>query len=341
MRRVGNLFHKIPEFDNLRSAFYKASKGKRDRPDQRRFSVFLDHQLAAIAADLTAGTIELGKASRFTIHDPKRREIVAPAFRERVLHHAVMNICEPHFEKFLIDDTYACRVGKGRVAALQRAQQFSRRFPRAVKLDMRRYFDSICHTELQGRLRKRFKDERLLGLFERVVASHHTSPGKGLPIGSLMSQHLANFYLGWFDRFVKQNLRIGGYVRYMDDCILWGVSSAVLRRTAEESAQYLTRELRLESRVPWAGSLKSGLPFLGCKIFPTHQQLDRRSRRRYRKQMITLDRARESGQLTAREFQQRTEALTAFTTTNGVKSWKFRQRVLNYIPVSGQRARTG
>ncbi len=335
MQRAKHLFHRIPERDNLRLAFYKASKAKRDRSDQRELAACLEPALTRIADDLLAGTIEFGKAVRFTIHDPKQREITAPVFRERVLHHAIMNICEPYFERFLIDDTYACRIGKGRIAALQRAEHFSRRYPKAVKLDMRRYFDSIRHSELLTRLRTRFKDERLLDLFQKVVASHHTSPDAGLPIGSLISQHLANFYLGWFDRFVKEHLHIRGYVRYMDDCVLWGDSSTELRRAVEESGSFLTRDLHLEARVPWAGSSKSGLPFLGCRVFPTHLQLNRRSRRRYRKRLIALDEDLQRGQLTAPEFQQRTEALTAFTTAGGVKSWKFRRHVLKCLSVSG------
>ena len=94
---------------------------------------------------------------------------------------------------------------------------------------MRRYFDSIPHDELIDRLRRRFKDQRLLALFERILRSYAKTPGCGLPIGSLTSQHFANFYLGWFDRFVKESLRIRGYVRYMDDCILWSSTPTTIR----------------------------------------------------------------------------------------------------------------
>ena len=167
----------------------------------------------------------VGRFSQFVIHDPKERIITAPCFAERVLHHAVMNVCEPKFEQWLINDTYACRVGRGQGAALSRAQQFARRFPFFLKIDVRKYFDSISHEILLSRLDLLFKDRRLLDLFERIVHSFRGNLGRGLPIGSLTSQHLANFYLGWFDRYAKETLRLKGYVRYMDDMALWADSS--------------------------------------------------------------------------------------------------------------------
>ena len=99
---------------------------------------------------------------QFTIFDPKQRLITAPCFRERVLHHAIMNVCEPVFERWLIADTFACRRGKGRIAALNRALQFSWRHGFFFKLDIRKYFDSVSHPILKTRLERLFKDRMLL-----------------------------------------------------------------------------------------------------------------------------------------------------------------------------------
>ena len=118
---MGNLLPRIVERENLRWAVYRALRGKRDRPDARAFVADLESKLRRMADEVWSGTIPLGRSTQFTIHDPKKRIITAPCFAERVLHHAIMNVCEPVFERFLIDDTYACRIGKGRVAALHRA----------------------------------------------------------------------------------------------------------------------------------------------------------------------------------------------------------------------------
>src|SRR5205085_5119662 len=114
-------------------------------------------------------------------------------FAERVLHQAIMNVCEPYLDRWLIADTYACRRGKGRVAALHRARHFAQRFSRILKLDVRKYFDSVPHEGLLERLAWRVKDARLLTLMEQIVRSFRGPVGRGIPIGSLTSQHLANF----------------------------------------------------------------------------------------------------------------------------------------------------
>lgn len=200
MRRTGNLFEQIVARDNLREAFQRAARGKRSQAEVRLFAEHLDDRLRQISADLLAGTIALGRFQQFVIRDPKERVITAPCFEERVLHHAVMNVCEPDFERWLIDDTFACRVGRGRDAAVQRAAVFARRYPVFLKLDIRKYFDSIPHSVLRDRLRRKFKDARLIRLFDRIIGAFRGRSECGLPIGSLTSQYFANFYLGWFDR---------------------------------------------------------------------------------------------------------------------------------------------
>jgi hypothetical protein len=96
---------------------------------------------------------------------------------------------------------------------------------------------SISHDVLLARLRRLFKDDRLLSLLDRIVFSFQPDAGHGLPIGSLTSQHFANFYLGWFDRFVKEKLRVKGFVRYMDDMIVWGQSARIVAAAFASAAR--------------------------------------------------------------------------------------------------------
>lgn len=163
----------------------------------------------------------------------------------------------------------------------------------------------------------------------------------GLPIGSLTSQHFANFYLGAFDRFVKEQLRVPGYVRYMDDMVLWGDSSAELTSHLAACREFLTGELRLEPKpAPYINRTRHGMDFLGCRIFRTHVTLNRRSRVRFRRRLGALESDWLAGRIDERELQHRGTALVAFTTAGPVSSWRFRRRVLQRMPVGGQRPRS-
>jgi len=188
MKRVGNLYARIADPDNLRLAFWKASRGKRHKPDAARFRENLGAELGALRRDLLAGAVSVGDYHYFTIRDPKERTICAAPFRERVLHHAVLNLCEPVFEAYQIHASYACRPGKGVHAAVARARGHARAHPWHLKLDVRQYFASIDHGVLLGLLARRFKDHRLLDLFAHIIASYTAAPGKGVPIGNLTSQ---------------------------------------------------------------------------------------------------------------------------------------------------------
>jgi len=333
MRRTGNLFERILDRDNLRLAFWRAACGKRGRPEIEAFAADADRRLAAIATGLRAGEFPLGKWRQFVIRDPKRRIITAPCFDERVIHHAIVAICEPTFERWLIDDTFACRPGKGREAAVIRAASFARRWPWQLHLDVRHCFDSIPHDRLLELLGRRFKDRRLLDLFDRIVRTFRRSIGRGLPIGSLTSQHFANFYLGWFDRFVKESLRVRGYVRYMDDLVIWADDRARLQTLDARCRSHLAAKLGLEFKPAEPGPSSRGFDFLGCRIRSSHVTLSRRSRRRYRRRVRAVTQACRLGLLKESEAQQRLAAVGAFARSAGVRSWRFRDAVLKSTTV--------
>ncbi len=342
MKRAGQLFERIVDIDNLRQAYGRARIGKRHRAATLIYGERLDENLQRLQAQLCNGSIAVGLFHQFVIHDPKERIITAPCFAERVLHHAIMGVCEPVFETWLIDDTYACRRGRGRLVALHRARQFSHRWPAFLKLDIRKYFDSVPHELLIGHLQRKFKDKRLINLFERIIRGYRGTLGRGLPIGSLTSQHFANFYLSRFDRYVKETLKVSGYVRYMDDMVLWGNSTQALRRTATQCIEFLSHALGLSVKPePEINRTAFGMNFLGCRVFPSHLELSRRSKIRFKRKLLKLELAYLAGAISERELQDRATALLAFTTAGNVRSWKLRTRVIEHMPVSGQQARTG
>lgn len=342
MKRVGNLFDRIADRENLREAVVRALRGKRDRADSRAFVDRWETHLSELRTQLLDDSLSIGEFRQFLIFDPKERVITAPCFRERVLHHAIMNVCEPVFERWLIDDTYACRKGRGRIAAVLRARQFAHRHEWYLKMDIRKYFDSVPHSEMLSRLERVFKDARLLRLFTRIVTAFRGGVGRGLPIGSLTSQHLANFYLGWFDRHVKEQLRLPGYVRYMDDMLVWSNSRSQLRDVREEATVFLAGQLGLELKLtPFLNRSRLGVDFLGCRVFPWGVKLNRRSRVRFRRKLQGLEKLYGVGQIGETELQQRVASLVAFTQAAGTASWRFRRRLLEDNAVSSHRARTG
>jgi RNA-directed DNA polymerase len=297
MKRVAHLFEKIASPANLLSAFLKARRGKGRQAEVRAFAAHLDGGIAGLRQDLLAGRCHFDRYESFRIHDPKERIIHAAPFRDRVLHHAIMNVCEPFFERLQIFDSYACRKGKGTRAALFRVREFSRRYPWYLKLDVRRYFPSIGHERLKRQLARLFKDPRLLALFEAVIDGFATEPGKGLPIGNLTSQYFANHYLAPLDHFVKERLRVPGYLRYMDDFVLWGHSTRDLAAWEGQVCDFCAERLGLELKVPCLNRSRAGLPFLGFVVRPGGLRLSSRSCRRVRRKLRACLRDLERGRL--------------------------------------------
>ena len=313
MKRIGNLYARIAEPENLRLAFLKAVRGKRGKAEVLSYRGSLDANLQLLRSQLLSGRLDVGHYHFFTVYDPKERIICAASFPERVLHHAIMNVCEPVLERYAIHDSYACRTGKGMHAAVLRAQAFARKYPWHLKLDIRKYFDSIDHQKLMELLERRIKDAEVLRAVGGILETYETDPGRGLPIGNLLSQHLANFYLGHLDHHVKEVLRTKGYVRYMDDFVLWGAEKGELRERLDDIRLFLRESLGLvlKDNVQLNRS-SSGLPFLGYRIFPDRLALGPRARRRFSIRMRGYEQEYIAGAWSEPVLARHTEALLSY-----------------------------
>jgi len=320
VKRQGQVVAAIATRDNLLLAFTKARRGRR----AAREVLDLDGEVARLQEEIVRGTVQPGAYHTFEIRDPKPRRIFAPPFRDRVLHHAIMNVCEARMERALIDDTYACRRRKGTRAALLRAQQFARRFPFVLKLDVRRYFDSIDHGVLLRQLERLFKDRALLALFARILGTYATAPGKGLPIGTLTSQHFANLYLGRLDQFVKGTLRCRGYLRYMDDFLLFGANRKHLRECLAQVHAFLDAELRLALKPPILVPAAAGFVFLGFRVHARHFSLSGARKRRVARALRGCAAGYEAGASTEAEYAQRLQAIVAHTEVAAARAWRRR-----------------
>lgn len=325
MKRAGGLYPAIAEHDNLLAAYHAARAGKQDRPAVLAFTVDLDRQIDLLRRELLVEEVQLRGYRFFTIHDPKPRQIAAPAFRDRVLHHAILRVIEPALDRVAVFDSYACRTGKGLYQAIERTQSYCRRYAYYLQLDVRKYFDSIDHDVLRVLLARRFKDQALLRLLSQIVASYATAPGKGLPIGALTSQHLANFYLAPLDHHVKETLRAEGYVRYMDDFVCFARDVATLQEWRGAIETFLRERLRLSLKNEGVlDRTADGVGYLGMLVRGSHVRLLAKTKRRVRSKFRELVARHAAGAIGDVELALRTTALLA--RTKHVRAFGLRRR---------------
>jgi RNA-directed DNA polymerase len=322
--RVG--LTQVADWHNLAAAFQRAARGKWARDEVRAFRADLLGQLAALRGDILDGSVAVGRMRAFRIRDPKPRIIHAPCFRARVLHHALMAHVGPVLDRALVDDTYACRVGKGALAAVRRVQHHARRYRWYAQIDIRGYFASIDHRVLLALLERRFKDRGLLRLMRRIIDAHHAAPGRGLPIGALTSQHFANYYLAGLDRLLLEGAGVRGLVRYMDDVVWWGDDRASVRRALELARDYAEDELGLTVKQPVrVGPSAAGVSFCGFRILPGRLLLSRRRKRRYAQSRRAWEAAFAAGRVDVRGLQAGYASALAITAHADAAAWRREQ----------------
>ena len=327
MKRQGQLIEQIADYENLYLAYYKARKGKIEKAQVYAYGKQLQQHLPGLQRQILAGEVDVGNYHYFTIYDPKKRLICAAPFGQRVLHHALMNVCHPFFERAQICDSYASRIGKGTYAALDRAKNFNRHYQWFLKLDVRKYFDSLDHDILKKQLYRLLKDKRVLEILARIIDSYCVQPHKGVPIGNLTSQYFANHYLAQLDHFVKEILNIPAYVRYMDDMALWHNDKDILLHAGLRLKQYAADELQLSLKPFCLNRRSHGLPFLGYLVYPDQIRLAHRSRNRFIKKLGRYEQMLTSEMWTQKEYQQHVSPLIAFTEHANAKG--FRKKIMD------------
>jgi RNA-directed DNA polymerase len=312
MKRAADLLEKVADFDNLRLAFWKAATGKRHANQVQIFAKNLDKNLLALRAQLISGEIDVGNYRYFKIFEPKERQICASAFHEQVIHHALMNVCHDRFERFQVFDSYASRKGKGQFAALERAKICTAKNEWFLKLDIRKFFDSVPHDVLKAQLARLFKDSAILRLFYSIIDSYEASPARGLPIGNLTSQYFANHFLAELDHFLKEKMRVKNYVRYMDDLVVWSNDKNFLKNCLTEIQFFVENELHCQLKPPLLNRTSLGLPFLGYRVFPNTMKLTTQSKRRFFRKMQFIENAYFSGEWDEKTCQNHALPLLAF-----------------------------
>ncbi len=271
MKRLNNLYEKIYSIDNLELADKKARKGKSDQYGIKRHDRHREKNILKLHESLKNKTYRTSKYNTFIIFEPKEREIFRlPYFPDRITHHAVMNILEPVFTATFTADTYSCIKGRGihkAFRAVKRALKDIHGTKYCLKLDIQKFYPSIDHEVLKKLLRRKFKDKDLLWLLDEIIDS-----ASGVPIGNYLSQYFANFYLTYFDHWIKEVKGVKYYFRYADDIVILSDSKKYLHKLLADMRQYLSDELKLTIKKNYQvfPVASRGINFVGYKLYHTH-----------------------------------------------------------------------
>ncbi len=326
MRRKGGHWPLITRFDHLCASAWRAARGKRQTATVARFLERLEPEVLQLKRELETQSWRPQPPTRFRILDPKERTITAAAFRDRVVHHALIDAIEPALERRMVACSFACRKGMGTHRALDHARRLVRRFGWFLKLDVRKCFDSLRHDVVLAAARRVIKGRATLALIETIVRhdASAVAEGRGLPIGSLTSQWLANLVLDQLDHFALEQLRVPGYVRYMDDFALFGGSKGELWRWHAAVERFLRERLGLElkSQATCLAPTTEGLPFLGWRIHPGTTRLKPESRRRLLQRHRRLTRSLQHGGMTEEQFAVRARSLFVHASAGSTLAWR-------------------
>ncbi len=274
MKRIGNLYERIYSIDNLKLADAIARKGKSSQPGVIKHDQTREANIVHLHEMLKSKTYKTSEYTTFTIFEPKERLIFRlPYYPDRITHHAVMNVLESIFVSTFTADTYSCIKGKGIHAAanaVKMALQDVDATKYCLKLDVKKFYPSVDHEILKQLLRRKIKDNDLLWLLDEIIDSTD-----GLPIGNYLSQYFANFYLCYFDHWMKEQKRVKYYFRYADDIVILASNKPHLHQLLGEIRNYLRENLKLTIKDNYQVFPVSarGIDFVGYVFFHTHTLL--------------------------------------------------------------------
>lgn len=282
MKRLGNLYEQIYDMDNLVLADNLASKGK-----SSQYGVIVHQRnkmqnLSILRQNLIDKNYKTSMYKTFKIFEPKERDIFSlPYFPDRILHHAIMNILEPIFVSCFTKDTYSCIKNRGVHAAsneLRTALNDYDNTEYCLKLDIKKFYPSIDHVILKQLLRRKFKDQDLLQLLDEIIDS-----APGVPIGNYLSQYFANFYLTYFDHWIKEVKQVKYYFRYADDIVILGPTKTELHKLLTEIREYLQINLKLTVKQNYQifPVASRGIDFVGYKHYHSHILLRKSIKQRF------------------------------------------------------------
>lgn len=276
MKRYGNLFETVISIDNLKLADKNARKGKSAQKSVVQHDKNKENNIYLLHEMLKTGTFKTSAYETFTIKEPKERLIYRlPYFPDRIVHHAIMNVVKPIFISTFTSDTYSCIKNRGihkAVEAIKLALLDKQNTTYYLKIDIKKFYQTVSNDILKKLLTKKFKDVNLLTLLWGIIDS-----SVGLPIGNYLSQYFANYYLAFFDHWIKQVMKVTYYFRYADDMVFFSGCKKFLHQLLHEIKKYLKDNLALELKSNYRISpIKCGLDLLGYVFFENYIKVRKR-----------------------------------------------------------------
>lgn len=277
MKRIGNLCGAAFSREALYQGYYDARRGKRTSRACYLFERRLAAQIEDLHLRLSDSTYQVRPYNTFQIFEPKPRIISAPAFRDRVVQHAIYNVVRPIFDRCFIDQSFACRIGKGTHAASDYVQSALNQVPRdsyVLQLDIRRYYYRLDRAILRRLIERKIKDRRLVDV---MLMFAETGDSVGVPIGNLLSQLFGLIYLDALDHFIKRELKVRHYARYVDDFVLIGLSREQANECRQRIIDFLRDELHLELSRGTIHRVSRGVNFVGFRTWASRRFVRKRA----------------------------------------------------------------
>lgn len=294
MKRYNDIFPKIVDMENLREAFKNAKKGKSHYHEVKMVAKDPDFYLSKIQEMLINGTYKTSKYETFIKNDKgKEREIYKlPFYPDRIIHWAIMLQIEPIFMKTFTTFTNASLKDRGIHRTLDQLDKMlldEEGTKYCLKIDVEKFFPNINHNILKGLLRKKFKDKLLLNLLDEIIDS--IDGEKGVPIGNYLSQYFANFYLAYFDHWLKETKKCKYVLRYMDDIVILYGDKNFLHQLRKDISVYLDKNLKLKLKDNWQVYPvdSRGIDFVGYKTFRKYKLLRKSTYKRMKTKCIKLE----------------------------------------------------
>lgn len=281
MKRLNGLYQQICSVENLQLADAKARKRKGDQYGIMLHDRNKDENIQALRDMLLNKTYTTSPYEVFKIYEPKERDVYRlPYYPDRITHHAIMNVLEPVFVGTFTADTYSCIKGRGihaAVRSVRKALKDVNGTQYCLKLDIKKFYPSIDHHILKTLLRRKIKDNDLLWLLDGIIDS-----APGVPIGNYLSQYFANFYLTYFDHWLKEEKQLRYYYRYADDIVILAGEKAMLHQTLSDIRGYLdTLKLSIKSNYQVYPVAARGIDFVGYRFYHTHVLLRKSIKQRF------------------------------------------------------------
>lgn len=255
MKRIGNLYEKIYDIENLRLAHKQARRGKSFYTEVKLIDENEDEYLYRLQDMLIHKTYHTSKYEVFEKKEGKkiRKIYKLPYFPDRICQWAIIQVIEPYLMRTRTDDTYSALPGRGVERARRKMVRALKTDPEntvwCLKIDISKYYPNVNIEKLKLKYRRLFKDNDLLWLLDEILDSN---PDTGVPIGNYISQYSGNIYLSDFDHRVKEVYHIKHYFRYMDDMVFLSSSKEELQNLIKEITKYLADEYDLKVKDSWS-----------------------------------------------------------------------------------------